>query len=255
MPKKRRAMTTEHARQVRLEGHKRESIFADLIQGEVNRGAQTDKKDVIDKQHRVHSVKGGQWWQVFLYGKQRFVSNTIFQNIGNIANLMIDCIDTFPEGRNDYEGNKNKYKTQLQFPMRKLAAEFNDETVKKAFFLKSLFNGGEVDYLTIQPESTNLFYIFSNTDVVDCLSKNIGIENSRARTAGQHDAQKVIFKIGGRNAGEIEIRTDSEIHYRQAKCRLNASKIFNLLKDNIKNCTKIKERVIVCGSASKKFKL
>ena len=136
MMPKRKAMTTEHARRVKLEGHKRELVFAKLIQGEVNKGTQTDKKDVIDKEHRAHSVKGGEWWQVFLYGKHRFVTNTIFQNIGNIANLMIDCIDTFPEYRNDYEGNKDKYKTQLQFPMRKLADEFNDETVKEAFFLK-----------------------------------------------------------------------------------------------------------------------
>ena len=254
MPK-RKAMTTEHARRVKLEGHERELVFAKLIQGEVNKGTQTDKKDVIDREHRAHSVKGGEWWQVFLYGKHRFVTNTIFQNIGNIANLMIDCIDTFPEYRNDYEGNKDKYKTQLQFPMRKLADEFNDETVKEAFFLKSLFNGGEVNYLTIQPKGDSQFYVFTNTDVVDCLSKNIDIANSKARRAGQYDDQKVLFKIDGKNAGEIEIRTDSETHYREAKCRLNASKIFNLLKENVGNCIKIKERVIACGSATKKFKI
>ena len=118
-----------------------------------------------------------------------------------------------------------------------------------------MFNGGEVNYLTIQPKGDNQFYVFTNTDVVDCLSKNIDIANSKARRAGQYDDQKVLFKIDGKNAGEIEIRTDSETHYREAKCRLNACKIFNLLKENVGNCIKIKERVIACGSATKKFKI
>ena len=37
MPK-RKAMTTEHARRVRVARHKLKDVFADLIQGAVNRG-------------------------------------------------------------------------------------------------------------------------------------------------------------------------------------------------------------------------
>jgi len=252
---KKRAMTTGQASRVKLAGHARERHFAELIGGEVNKGTQTDKKDVIDQQHRFHSVKGGTWWQIFLYGRARFESNTIFQNIGSIADLMIACIDAFPPGRSSYVGNKGKYKSALQGPMGRLAQEFGDVRVKKAFFMKSLFNGGEVNYLTVQPKDSNEFFVFTNNDVVDCLSGFMEVGNSRARRAGEYDNQKVLFRIEGRNAGEIEIRTDSDTHYRQAKCRLNAPMVFSLLKEKIGGCREKASGVFACGQAGKLFRV
>ena len=86
---RRRAMTSEQASLKKISGHVNEYDFAELIGGEVNLGAPTDKKDVIDRQHRSHSVKGGTWWQIFLYARSRLLHNTIFRGIGNLADFMI----------------------------------------------------------------------------------------------------------------------------------------------------------------------
>lgn len=45
-------MTSKQASRVKLSGHQNEQDFATLIGGSVNLGSHTDKKDVIDAQHR-----------------------------------------------------------------------------------------------------------------------------------------------------------------------------------------------------------
>ena len=69
MPR-RRAMTSEHASDVKVSGHRNENHFAFLIGGQVNLGSHLDKKDqltisvdaptrlrqdVIDWQHTLYS--------------------------------------------------------------------------------------------------------------------------------------------------------------------------------------------------------
>ena len=50
-------MDPGHASEVKTAGHRNEYDFAALIGGEVNLGSHIDKKDVIDGQHRSHSVR------------------------------------------------------------------------------------------------------------------------------------------------------------------------------------------------------
>jgi len=93
-PRKRRAMTTEAARRVKLAGHQAEKEFANLIGGQIYPGSR--KKDVVDARGNIHSVKSGaKKWQIFLYGKKRFEDSIGFLG----AHLFIDCIDSFPEKR------------------------------------------------------------------------------------------------------------------------------------------------------------
>ncbi len=89
-------MTSEAASGKKQQGHKNEEIFSDLIDGTVV-GGNTEKTDVLDSEGRSYSVKGSKYWQVFLYSRDRLVHNTEFHDIGNIADLMIGCIDAFPE--------------------------------------------------------------------------------------------------------------------------------------------------------------
>ena len=246
-------MSSEQASAKKRAGHKLEREFAELIDGEVNAGAQTDKKDVIDKQHRTHSVKGGAWWQIFLYGRSRLEKNSIFQGLGNLASLMIDCIDAFPKEREEYLNNKHRYKTKLQQPMQMLAEELQDGNIKQAFFSKALFNAGEVNYLSVWRKADQTFNIFSNEDVVNILTTHLQVTNSKARTPTQYDAQKVLLRVN-KNAGEIEIRTDSDIHYRQIKCRFNAKLITGLLIDNYES-NLVKQGLLTYGKAIKSFRL
>jgi len=260
---RRRAMTSEQASLKKISGHINEYDFAELISGEVNLGSPTDKKDVIDLQHRSHSVKGGTWWQIFLYARSRLLTNTIFRGLGNIADLMIQCIDAFPEDRNDYLADKQSAKIRLQEPMRLLKQEIEKPNIFPALLEKSLFNGGEVNYLSILPHTLpntlsiaeKHFHVFSQRDVVDLLSTHLEIQNSRARNRHQMDAQKVIFRFNNRNLGEIEIRTDSPTHYREIKWRVHAPAIFGILTSNLESVTLANQQISVYGTARNQFSI
>ncbi len=102
-------MTTAAARRVELAGHEAEKEFADLIGGFIYPGSR--KKDVIDAQGNIHSVKSGdKKWQIFLYSRNRFETSVGFLG----APFFIACIDSFPQKRNEYEKDKIKFKAQLQ---------------------------------------------------------------------------------------------------------------------------------------------
>ncbi len=251
-------MTSEAASKKKTDGHEREDKFAELIGGEVNAGNQQAKKDVIDRQHNSHSVKGGKYWQIFLYRRSHWENNTIFRGMGNIADIMIDCLDAFPESRSDYLTDKHTHKIALQEPMERLLQELSNERIFTAFLSKALFNGGEVGYLAIERPDKK-FHIFEQKNVLRVLEANMNLENSRARTDGQYDSQKVVFKIKNAkdrfvNTGEIEVRNDSKIHYREAKCRFDGHKIFELLEREIGMGEEKAPNVFAHGEAIKKFK-
>ena len=252
-----RAMPSRVASYKKRNGHINERCFADLIGGEVV-GGKTDKTDVIDPAGNTYSVKGAKWWQIFLYVRQRFVDNTEFRDIGNVADLIIDCLDAFPASREEYEADKVTAKLRLQQPMRLLKDEIHKPTIFPQLLRKGIFDGNEVDFLAILPleiSGGNIpleqkhFHIFHSSDVVDLLSTKLDVQNSRARRRGQMDAQKVIFRYRNRNVGEIEIRTDSKVHYRQAKWRFNALSILGLLRSNLESTLVEDSQVSVYGSA------
>lgn len=256
-------MTPEQASLKKISGHVNEYDFAELIGGAVNLGSPTDKKDVIDQQHRSHSVKGGTWWQIFLYAKSRLLTNTIFRGLGNIAELMIQCIDAFPEDLSDYSADKQFAKIRLQEPMRLLKQEIEKPDIFPALLEKSLFNGGEVNYLSILPHNLpndlpigeKHFHVFSQRDVVNLLSTHLEIQNSKARNRRQMDDQKVVFRFNNRNLGEIEIRTDSDTHYKRIKWRFKSPAIFEILTSNLQSVTLVNQQISVYGSARNTFSI
>lgn len=218
---RKRAMSSKVASQKKLSGHAAEHTFAQLIGGQVNKGSPQDKKDVIDAQHRAHSVKQGQYWQIFLYRRSRLETNTILRGIGGIADALIACLDAFPEARKDYLADKIKCKLALQEPMRNLCHIMQDAETLRAFYDKALFNGGEVNYLSVLQD--DVWHIFPALFVVTYLA-NLEIANSRAITATQFSDQKVLIK-DGTNLGEIEVRNDSDTHYREAKFRIDGHRL------------------------------
>ena len=246
-------MTREHASRVKLAGHANEKVFANAIVGEVQCGDKQTKKDVVDRKDRSHSVKSGKWWQVFLYARSQFESNTAFQGFGNLASLMINCIDAFPENRDDYLRDKVTAKENLQAPMRELREELKNPRLFRAFLDKVLFNGGEVDYLSILPpgdypnQTDKIFHIFSNKDVVDILCK-LEITNSQARNANQMDAQKVLFRITIMLVRWKSALTASNTT-RQAKCRLNSMAITSLLQNSLLDTRQLTPQIRAYGKA------
>ena len=256
---RKRAMTTTQASEKKKMGHINERHFAEIIDGEVVKG--THKNDVIDQQGNNHSVKGGQYWQIFLYRKSRLLTNTEFQGIGRVANLMVTCLDVFPEKRKDYEADKVHFKTLLRAPMRDLYEEIRKPTIFPELLSKAIFNGKEVDYLSIlTPCMSNSisvndkrYHIFTRNDVVSLLSTHLEIGNSRAIKKGDIPEQKVIFRYAGRNIGEIEIRNESDKHYREMKWRFEACGVFALL--DVLERFRLSEQIYVRGRARKTFSL
>lgn len=257
-----RAMSSQKASAVKLAGHAKEREFAHLIGlGSSYQNDKKAKKDVIDHNGDGHSIKSGDWWQIFLYSISRIQNDYGFLAMNGMGQLILDCLNVFPQNFDDYKANKQKYKNLLKIPMTKLCEKLQDKNRLKAFLSKSIFNGGEVQFLTVFSKDTRKIHIFYYEDVVDVLAENFSVENSKARTSNQTDAQKVLFK-SSTNIGEIEVRNDSTLHYKEIKFRLNAKKTLDILTSNLKNfdlpstINKIpNDRIYRYGKAIKKFKI
>ncbi|HOV22409.1 MAG TPA: hypothetical protein PLW95_07030 [bacterium] len=250
---KKKAMTSAKASYVKRKGHADAREFAECLGiGKEFKNDPKAKKDIIDSEGYSYSVKSGEKkWQIFLYGKTRFENDYTFKGMNGIGDLLLECIETFPSQRSDYLQNKELYKKRLQEPMKKLCEKLKEKRILSAFIDKSMFNSGEVDFLVIK--DGNIFHVFGNRDVVEILTNLFEVENSKSRGEGQFDAQKVIFKVQDRTFGEIEMRNDSEVHYREIKFWMDKKLIFNLLQSQIKQKGNFNDRIILYGSSIRKL--
>lgn len=251
--RKTRGSSSAHARWIRQSGHNDALEFAISIG--LPRDYRNDpkaKKDVIDPSGDAHSVKSGlKKWQIFLYGLGRFESDDAFRVMNGIGDLLIECIKSFPDTFAEYQDDKMGAKKRLRVPMRALFAKLSEKPRLRAFFNKSLFNGGEVNYLTVKHEG--VFHVFLNSDVLDAFSAHLTVANSQARSDGQVAEQKVIFCYGGRNLAELEMRNDTKKHYREIRFNMIKPKAMALLLAKIPETKKFNEKVVIHGSAAKKF--
>ena len=248
-----RGSTPEKARAYRQAGHDNALLFA-LFLG-LDEDYQNDKKakkDVIDPSGDAHSVKSGEKkWQIFLYRRSRFESDDGFQALNGIGSLLIHCIDAFPPRLEDYKGNELAAKERLRTPMRELKDRFQRKALLRAFLMKSIFNGGEVNYLTILDQE--VFHVYRNDDVIEVMGDAFVVENSRKRGSGLSE-QKVVFKHKGRNVGELEMRNDSEKHYGEVRFNMNKQPCMDLLHDHFPEPTlHYSDEICAYGSAGKTF--
>ena len=229
MNQKRRASSAEEARRYRQAGHDDALRFALLIG--MDKDYKRDpaaKKDVIDPSGDAHSVKSGEKkWQIFLYRRNRFIEDDGFQALNGIGALLIHCIDAFPPRYEDYADNKDAAKERLKVPMRELKDRFQRKALLRAFLRKSIFNGGEVDYLTAKEGGR--FHVFWCDDVVQAMAESFAVRNSVARTGEQFDDQKVLFCHQERNVGELEMRNDSAQHYGEVRFTIHKPPCMALL--------------------------
>lgn len=230
MTKKSRASTSDHARRYRQEGHDDATLFALTIglQSDYKRDPKA-KKDVVDPAGDAHSVKSGvKKWQLFLYRRNRFLEDDGFQALNGIGSLLIHCIDAFPPRFSDYVDNKDAAKERLKVPMRELKDRLQRKALLRAFLRKAIFNGHEVNYLTIVKDGQ--FHIFWSDDVVREMADAFEVANSKARARRQFDDQKVLFRHNGRNVGELEMRNDSKTHYGEVRFNMNRTPAIELLE-------------------------
>ncbi|MDR3130264.1 MAG: hypothetical protein LBU18_01825 [Treponema sp.] len=248
-----RGLSSADARKIRQAGHDDALEFALLI------GLKHDykndpraKKDVIDPAGDAHSVKSGnKKWQLFLYGINRFRDDDFFQTMNGIGQLLVQCIEAFPENFDDYLKDKRSSKERCRIPMRKLAELLQEKRRVKAFINKSMFNGGEVNYLTIKHDG--IFHVFINKEVVQVFADNVSVFNSQAYSANQVPEQKVIFKYENLNLAELEMRNDSAVHYKEIRFNMVKPRMMKLLFSTIACNGIYNDKIYIYGDAIKKF--
>lgn len=254
---RRRGGTPEQARQYRAAGHAAALDFARLIGVEDSyRNDLKAKKDVVDPSGDTHSVKAGQKkWQIFLYRRSRFENDDGFQALDGIGALLIHCIDTFPPRFEDYRANELVSKERLRTPMRELKDRFQRKALLRAFLMKALFNGGEVNYLTVLDQDE--YHIYHCQDVVQVLADALSVENSKAAKKGSPPEQKVVFKYEGRNVAELEMRNDSARHYGEVRFNMMKDRCLHLLRSHapspLTRYLRFDKSIVVYGDACRTF--
>lgn len=288
---RRRAPSSMISRQKKLDGHKKEQIYAELIGGTVIKG--TQKGDVRDKNGELHSVKSGKKWQIFLYGYTRIIDSSYL-------NLLQPCLEAFPKnytsylkdrvkcieykekyisenGReatkrlsNDYISKRlepNNYiesKNRLKDATSSVYQELKDINNFKNFIEEAIFNTKEVTYLAILDSTYKqdyLFKVFHKKDVLDILSEKLSPSVSIAgRVAEDYNVpgQKIILTYKNsngkdKNIVEIEIRNDSSKHYRQVRFNMYSKDTLYLLLNDYRTLSRefLNEQVVLYGSAIK----
>jgi len=250
---RKKASTSEQARGYRQAGHDNAGRFARALGMQAYRNDDQAKKDVIDPSGDAHSVKSGARWQLFLYSRARFLADDGFQALNGIGGLFIHCIDAFPPSYEEYRRNPGAAKERLKTPMRELKDRFQRKALLRAFLMKAIFNGGEVNYLSVWHEEH--FHVFQNTDVVRVMGDWLDVVNSKARSKAEIDDQKVLFRYGDHNVAELEMRNDSASHYQQVRFNMNSAFAIGLLREKISpaEVSPRAETVTAYGKACRRF--
>lgn len=250
-------------------GHRVEHQYANLIKGDVIKG--TQKGDVKDLKGKLHSVKSGKKWQIFLYSKNRINSSIHLK-------VLLGCIESFPENSAEYFNDrvkciefKEKYielhgkesakiltnnkvseklglnlyiqsKNNLKDNTKLVCNYLDNKENMKNFLNEAMFNNNEVEYLAIKDETFNnnaCFKVYKNEDVVNEISKICFPTTSKAGRVPQDfnvEGQKVLicYKKNNsisKNIIEIEIRNDHVKKYRSVRFNMYSKDTLFLLKN------------------------
>lgn len=85
------------------------------------------------------------------------------------------------------------------------------------------------------------------------MSEKLEVCNSKVISAGQTPEQKVLFRYKGKNLGELEMRNDSPVHYREIRFNMVKPKAVEFLFNEIALTKKYSDCVLLYGEAHKKF--
>ncbi len=287
---RRRAPSKAISSKKKIQGHKNEAIFSNLINGQVLKG--TKKGDVKDKNESLHSVKSSKKWQIFLYSCSR-ISQCLHLKI------LKNCQESFPENYNAYlidrekcisfkenyiEKNgrkiaktlsneevsknigKNLYvssKYLLRENTKKVSEILKDKKILKSFYNEALFNNDEVNYLTIKDNENvkDIFKIFDKDDVLNILTENTFPSISKAGRVPEDfnvEGQKVLlcYRKDSKKLKiivEIEVRNDSESKYRSIRFNMYSKDALFLFEGLSK--LQLNDNLFVYGKAIDKFSL
>lgn len=263
---RRRAPSSLVSSTKKLAGHANEVEFASFINGITMAG--TGKTDVVDNSGLRYSVKSGKKWQIFLYSYDRINSSKTLRILKPCLDAFPEDYEKYRKDRElciefkeDYIrkngrlkasnlGNEevhkklgsNSYieaKLRLALETVKIKNILSDVNTRKKFLDEAIFNEEEVNFLSIKDEillSDKKFKVFSKGDVLSILSGSIFPEVSQAGRVSEDfnvSGQKTLFCYMNngkpKNIVEIEIRNDSQTHYRQVRFNMYSKDTLKLL--------------------------
>lgn len=249
----------------------------------------------MDTQSRLHSVKSGRKWQVFLYGYKTIAAS-------NYLNVLQPCLDAFTPGPEQYFKDRTKCialkerfvkehgkekakqlpndvvirslgtnsyiqsKEQLALATLDVREALRDRSFLRNFLGEAMFKNAEVTYLAVKDSTykkDQLFKVFHRDDVLDILSVNLIPSVSKAGRVPEDynvDGQKTLLryltpKDTSKNIVEIEVRNDSDVHYRQIRFNMYSRDVLHLLLSSEISLpvNKHDKRVLVYGRAIESF--
>lgn len=125
----------------------------------------------------AYSVKSGQKrWQIFLYGKNRFETDNAFQSMNGIGQLLIECINLYPDSFTDYQKNKidvfadnldvrnSKARNKTQTSDQKVIFKYKDKNLGELEMRNSGFN-----------HYKEVLFVMNKKQVLDLLLNNIKV--------------------------------------------------------------------------------
>jgi len=240
---KKHGMSTEKASRVKKRGHKKEFIYAKLINGNVVKG--TKKEDVKDSNNKLHSLKGGNEinkksgrdgkWQIFLYKKSRFEQEINFPG----KDIFLNILNIFPKTHKEYENNKTEIKNKIIKPIIKLKKYLTNRNNKYNFYNKSFFDE-RVNFFVIYDDDT--FYIFDKEEVINTFCDFLNVDTNKT-------FQKVVFKYNNKLLAELEYRTTDDGKYPAILFNMQKRPAFNLLVNKILIKKELNEVLVVYGKA------
>ena len=241
-------MSSEKASRIKIRGHRKEYLFADLIGANAIKG--TDKIDILDKYGKKYTIKGGSEikgkhgtdgrWQLFLFRKSRFERETNFP----ARDMFMEILDLFPKERNDYLKDEAAVKNNVVPSMKRLKDYMSIRQNMRNFLSKSIFNF-EIDFLVVY--HNDLFMVFDREEVLDAFDSALSAINNAS-------FQKVVFSHENKIAIEIEVRK-SKGKYPSILLTTNKNKVLNILLKSISACKPIKSNISAYGNAIEKFKI
>jgi len=230
-----KGMTSQQASAKKIGGHDSEYDFAEIVDGKVIGGHEKAdvRREYNDREYKFSVKAADKKIQGSLYTRSRYEKN----DFGELSPLFTACIDAFPLQRSQHLLDKSIGKSKLSIAMRELRLALEDKNTLDFFLYESLF-GKSADYISMrETENSNRWHIFPYKIVAEEMSDFIEVENSKSRRLGEMDNQKVIFKAKlGRTSkqwitvGEIEMRNDSDVHYREIKFWMNMHLLLELLQ-------------------------
>jgi len=215
---KKRAMTSVKASEVKLAGHKNEVDFAELVGG--SRVPGTGKADCIWNDQKYSIKKVCKRIQFALYKQTSTYWNTTSASLA-----CLQCLGALPDTYEKYQESKHESKLKLAEAMKHLKEVLEDKSNLRDL-LDLFIRNGEIHGIVM--EDTCEYKIYDAKEVIDLLTDNLVVENSKAIKAHDYANQKVILK-NIHNVIELEIRNSSAGHYREFLCVCNRDKLMKML--------------------------